>query len=121
MERPEKSQYISELAHLFLCSSDGHVNTSDFMVRLCEILTDEKNQGKYPYFDLYICTKDDRIVTLNSHKTADKSQVIHYLFDLCGCGGYEVYRLTDEGTKGWAATARYFYGIWLYRNKEIDG
>ena len=113
MDCYEKPQYISELAHLFLCSSENHIDTGAFMTRICEILTDDKNQGKYPYFDVFLCTRKDNETTLKSHKTADKSQVIHYLFDLCGCQGYEVFRLTDEGSKGVAGTTRFFYGIWI--------
>ena len=109
----EKPQYISELAHLFLCSYDDHIDTGAFMTRICDILTDDKHQGKYSYFDLFLCTRKDNKTTLKSHKTADKSQVIHYLFDLCGCQGYEVFRLTDEGSNEVAGNTRFFYGIWI--------
>ena len=111
----EKSQYISELAMLFLCSSEWHINTGEFMTRLCDILSDEKNRGKYPYFDVFFCEKENGKLTLKYHKTLDKSQVIHILFDECGCGGYEVYRLTDDGCKGVAGHTRFFYGIWICR------
>ena len=43
MDCYEKPQYIPELAMLFLCSSEGHINTGEFMTRLCDILSDEKN------------------------------------------------------------------------------
>ena len=100
MDCYEKSQYISELMTIFLCSSEGHINTGEFMTRLCNILSDEKNRGKYPYFDVFFCEKGNGGLTLKRHKTLDKSQVIHILFDECGCGGYEVYRLAEEGCKG---------------------
>lgn len=111
----EKPQYIPELAMLFLCSSEWHINTGEFMTRICDILADEKNQGKYPYFDVFFCTKENGELTLKSHKTLDKSQVIHFLFDECGCKGYEVFRLTEEGSKGVAGHTRFFYGIWICR------
>jgi hypothetical protein len=111
----DKSQYISDLQMLFLCSSDGHINTGEFMTRLCDILSDEKNRGKYPYFDVFFCTKENGKFTLKRHKTLDKSQVLHFLFENCGYGGYEVYRLTDEGCKGVAGHTRFFYGIWICR------
>lgn len=114
----KKSQYISELAHLFLCSQDEHIDTGAFMSRLCEILTDDKNQGKYPYFDLFICTKGQKKLNLHNHKIYDKSQILHCLFDLCGCQGYEVYMLTDEGCKGVGGHTRFFYGIWIYTSPD---
>ena len=116
MDCHKKPQYISELAHLFLCSTENHIDTGAFMTRICEILADDKNQGKYPYFDLFLCTRKDNKTTVKSYKTADKCQVLHYLFDLCGCGGYEVFRLTYEGSKGVAGHTRFFYGIWIYRH-----
>lgn len=113
----DKSQYISELAGLFLCSYDGHIDTGAFMTRLCEILGDKKNRGKYPYFDLFLCTKKDGNLTLRQHKTADKCQILHYLFDLCGCQGYEVHRLRDGGIQWLAnATSHFFYAIWISRD-----
>ena len=115
MDYYEKNQYIFELMTLFLCSSEGHINTGEFMTRLCDILSDEKNRGKYPYFDVFFCTKENGKLTLKHHKTLDKSQVLHLLFDECGCGGYEVFRLTEEGSKGVAGHTRFFFGIWICR------
>ena len=111
----DKSQYISELAGLFLCSYDGHIDTGAFMTTLCEILGDEKNQGKYPYFDLFVCTKKEGNLTLKYHRTADKCQILHYLFDLCGCQGYEVHRLRDSGKQWFCSTPHFFYEIWISR------
>ena len=115
MECYEKSQYIPELAMLFLCSSEWHINTGEFMTRLCDILSDEKNRGKYPYFDVFFCEKENGKLTLKRHKSFDKEQVLHFLFDNCGCGGYEVYRLEGEGSKDVAGHTRFFYGIWICR------
>lgn len=123
MDCHQKPQYISELAHLFLCSYTGHIDTGAFMTRLTEILSDERNQGKYPYFDLFVCTKGQQKLSLHKHMIYDKSQILYHLFDLCGCKGYDVYMLTDEGSKGVGGTTRFFYGIWIYTspdNKPTD-
>ena len=120
MDCYDKPQYIPELANLFLCSTENHIDTVEFMNKLGYILVDEKNQGKYPYFDLFLCTRKDNETTLKTHKYADKSQVIHYLFDLCGCQGYEVFRLAEEGCKGLEGSSRFFYGIWICRNQKLD-
>ena len=39
-----KSHYISELAHLFICSYDEHINTGKFMTSIVDILSAKENQ-----------------------------------------------------------------------------
>ena len=52
-----KSHYISELAHLFLCSYDEHINTCEFMSSLAGILSTKENQGESNHFNIYLCMK----------------------------------------------------------------
>lgn len=106
----DKSHYISELAHLFLCSQEGHIDTGAFMTRLAEILSDEKNKGKEPKFDVFLCTKENGGFNLHSHAEFNRNTIMECVFDLCGCRGFEVWRLLEGQHRG----GFLFYEIWLY-------
>ena len=106
-----KSNYISELTHMFLCSYDEHIDTGAFMTRLSEILSAKENQGKSPHFDIFLCSKEtDGKYTLKKYISHDEKTILECVFDLCGCKGYDVWRLREGQHRG----GFLFYEIWLY-------
>lgn len=109
-----KTQYISELAHLFLCSYDEHIDTGDFMSRLSEILSAKENQGKSPHFDIFLCSKENGKYTLKKHISLNEKSILECVFDLCGCKGYEVWRLREGQHSG----GFLFWEIWIYQDVQ---
>lgn len=111
-----KSHYISELAHMFLCSYDEHIDTGEFMTRLTEILSSKENQGKSPQFDIFLCSKDKKNgkYNLNKYISQDEKSILECVFDLCGCKGYDVWRLREGHHRG----GFLFWEIWVYRDVQ---